>query len=1038
MVLGWWVLPALAGLLLAPQTDSEEREAALLFNTGSHLYRQKNWQDASAAFADFLKRFPRRPDSAEAHFLRGYCLTRLGAPKEAAGELEASFGASDAAWAAEARFHHGRSLEALALAKPEGSKEREEGLRAAARSYGAAARIAGKVPSGPPNGVEPPPEAGGAAARRDLRVLAITAEGEALSQAGLLREASAALAPLADARDLEPSPHYPRGLYLLARTLHRQGREKEAIPHYERVASGKGAEAPEAAFYLAMALYEGQREPDLEKAEKALSSFIQANPEHALVPRARLYQGLSLFDRKRYGEAVEKLRTAASAGGELAGLAWLRTGQALLLRDPPDPEAASRAIEKAAGLLGKNDGEAGPPPAGGPRQTAELLYWQGEALLARGGEGLARAARAFGEVAERCREADPELAEKALYQAARASYLSGDRPQCAAQARRYRELYSERGRYLLESLQLSAENGSRAKPGEIDEEERRAAPRYYTQAASLAKEPAQARRFRYLAGVALETQGDHAGAARLLGALEEECRSQPLPGFDEPDLAFFLASALGQPERAGAAGSEDKAPMERAAALYEEYLRRKPGGDQAATAWINLGLARKRLGDLKAARRSFSAFLAAHPDHAFRAQVRFELASCLLAEGASEEALAEYRKTAEEPKAGPLAARAIFQVADLLLDQGQARAALEALKPLLEGSGSPPDRDRALYLQAWCFYQLAEGKPRGPDDSKARAAGEDEKPALLASGEAAYRRLIAEYPESSYGLDARVELAQRLLSRKDTAEAKKLLAAAREALEGRADGGKEPAGRDRELLDRALFGLGQAALEEKDYRQARDLFDRVAGTGEGELAARATLQSARAFLLSQKEDQALERLERLLGNSTPAAKPIREETLLRAGECYHRLGRYAESEKVLKRMLEEFPQGALRLEGLFALGFALQFQNETEGAVQAYRQVAAGPGSPSAARAQYHLGECFMDQKRFREAAREFLTVPANFDFEGPYREWVRRALLAAGRAYQAAGDEPAARAQYEELVKRFPDSEEGIAATDKLKEVKR
>src|SRR5687767_2723566 len=58
-------------------TAPEDREAALLFNTASRLYRQKTWRDAAAAFGDFLKRFPRHPDAGEAHFARGFCLNRL-------------------------------------------------------------------------------------------------------------------------------------------------------------------------------------------------------------------------------------------------------------------------------------------------------------------------------------------------------------------------------------------------------------------------------------------------------------------------------------------------------------------------------------------------------------------------------------------------------------------------------------------------------------------------------------------------------------------------------------------------------------------------------------------------------------------------------------------------------------------------------------------------------------------------------------------------------------------------------------------------
>ena len=81
-------------------------------------------------------------------------------------------------------------------------------------------------------------------------------------------------------------------------------------------------------------------------------------------------------------------------------------------------------------------------------------------------------------------------------------------------------------------------------------------------------------------------------------------------------------------------------------------------------------------------------------------------------------------------------------------------------------------------------------------------------------------------------------------------------------------------------------------------------------------------------------------------------------------------------------------KGKLELEGRFALGFALQFLDRTEDAVKSYRKVVGATRAVVAARAQYHIGECFMDSGEHRKAAREFLTVAVNFDFDGGYRSW--------------------------------------------------
>jgi TolA-binding protein len=355
----------------------------------------------------------------------------------------------------------------------------------------------------------------------------------------------------------------------------------------------------------------------------------------------------------------------------------------------------------------------------------------------------------------------------------------------------------------------------------------------------------------------------------------------------------------------------------------------------------------------------------------------------------------------EEHPRGPREAEARLQLAHLLLEGKDPRGALKVLGPLLEAPAGGAGRDQALYLRAWCLEALAEGGPEAVD--------------------AAYRKLISEHPESPLAARGMVELAQRLLERKDHPAARELFERARGLLEG-PERGRPEASPD--LLERALFG-------------------RAAAREGSEIRPRALFQAARAWMLSspggeRSGEEAAERFARLAADPRARAEGLREEALLRLGECRHRLGKYAEAAQVLKELLAEFPQGALRHEARFALGFALQFQDDRAGAVECFRKVAAGTQAPVAARAQYHIGECLVEEKRHREAAREFLAVAANFDFEGPWQDWVCRGLLGAGLAYQAAGDPEAARVQYEELVKRFPRSEEGKAAAKRLEEVRR
>jgi TolA-binding protein len=363
------------------------------------------------------------------------------------------------------------------------------------------------------------------------------------------------------------------------------------------------------------------------------------------------------------------------------------------------------------------------------------------------------------------------------------------------------------------------------------------------------------------------------------------------------------------------------------------------------------------------------------------------------------------------------------QLGRSLLDDGRPQEAIEVLGPLRAGGATVPGRDQAIYLVAWCYSGLAVA------EDGAGAASQDTR--HREEMESAYRQLIAEHPESPLVVDAMLELGQHLFNRKAYAESKKWLGKAREILER--EGQPEDEGRLRTILERSWFGLAFIAYEEKEFAASAKLLDRVLENPGSPLAPRAAFQAGRALSQLGKHEAAAARFSRVTDEYKNRGSEQYEESLLRLGENYHQLGQYELAIQCQDRLLAEYPEGDLRHEAQFARGFALQFSDDHDSAVKAYRKVVAGTRLPVAARAQYHIGECRIEQRRHRDAAREFNTTVANFDFGGDYEEWVRRSLLAAGTAFQEVEDHEAAAAQFEELIERFPQSKEGRAARDRL-----
>ena len=420
------------------------------------------------------------------------------------------------------------------------------------------------------------------------------------------------------------------------------------------------------------------------------------------------------------------------------------------------------------------------------------------------------------------------------------------------------------------------------------------------------------------------------------------------------------------------------------------------------------------------------------------AEAGYQRSMALIESGAGGEALTALDDYLAKFAGSGNEAEVRLQLAYLRLDSGDAQKALEVVAPLCDGAADAEGRDEALYLRGWASGALArailapqEGEPPAEDSAEAKVAGEH-----LGRMETVYRTLVTEYPASVHSREAKLELGQHLFNKGTYVEARKWFSSLTEELEKTPPAEDDSAGRS--LLERGRFGLAYAAFEEKDFQQARTLFDKVSEDSGSELSPRATFQAARSWMLSSGEQEAVKRYTLLVGTLKPRAEEFYEESLFRLGECHNRLRQYAEAAKILTKLLAEAPEGELQYEALFALGYSLQFQDSFDKAIEAFRKVVDGTGAVVAARAQFQVGECCMDQKKYRQAAREYLAVVAGFDFDGPYRDWFRKALLAAGIAYQADGDNDNAGKQWQELVEDYPDSVEAKAAKTRLQEVKK
>ena len=287
-----------------------------------------------------------------------------------------------------------------------------------------------------------------------------------------------------------------------------------------------------------------------------------------------------------------------------------------------------------------------------------------------------------------------------------------------------------------------------------------------------------------------------------------------------------------------------------------------------------------------------------------------------------------------------------------------------------------------------------------------RSLGRDEEAA------AAYRQVLEGSPSASLEAYACLDLAQIALGGKKTEEALLLVERCRGAA-GRLSAAEGAKISERETYVRALCLI--ASGKPADAAEALEEFEKTYPTSELLASVRLTLGDALGQAGRARDAAAV--LGRVAND--PALGPNRGFALLKLGEVSANASLWDESEKAYTAFLEAESASPLWFQARFGQGWARENQSKYDGACEAYRDVVDRHEGPTAARAQFQIGECLYAQKKLEEAIRELLKVDVLYG----YPEWSAAALYEAGRCMRELGREKEAAAQFEEVIKRFPET---------------
>lgn len=459
-----------------------------------------------------------------------------------------------------------------------------------------------------------------------------------------------------------------------------------------------------------------------------------------------------------------------------------------------------------------------------------------------------------------------------------------------------------------------------------------------------------------------------------------------------------------------------------AVACLDALLERFPRSPHALQARFERGQALLAMNKLDDARAEFDRVLAdGGADSRFAPYANQHLAAIALAQRDFPAAAERYRLVADAPADAAVAADAWLRRGEALLAAEQFADAESALRECLRLAGktgkTPQARARlvvAVARQDRCADALKEVAALERDglarlDPTLRRAVRQEQAWCLrkldkpAEAAEVYRRLLRDAGNAGDPAVA-LELAELEAAAGRHAEAAQWL---RPLLAGAAADDLP-----RELRDAALYRLGVCEFALGRYADAAAALDKLLLTSaDGPFAASAGYFCGEAHFQLGAHDKAAERFRRVV-ESLPA-DPACGPSLLRLGEALAALQHWPRSEKAFADYLDRFPSTEQWPQARFGVGWARENQQRYDEAIEAYRDVTARHKGPTAARAQFQIGECLFARQRYDDAVRELLKV----DILYAYPEWSAAALYEAGRCFEALNKPVEARTQYAAVV---------------------
>ncbi|MBI4428229.1 MAG: tetratricopeptide repeat protein [Ignavibacteriales bacterium] len=499
------------------------------------------------------------------------------------------------------------------------------------------------------------------------------------------------------------------------------------------------------------------------------------------------------------------------------------------------------------------------------------------------------------------------------------------------------------------------------------------------------------------------------------------------------------------------------------------------GSEKHEDALYGIGWSYFKLGRFEKASESFEKLVMSYPNGKLLFDTRLRLADSYFFDKDYKKAVAAYRTVIRAYPTKEETDYAHYQLGQSLVRQGDNAQGYQQFSSLIKTYPKSGLADDAQYALGWINFQKKVYLEAIKEFQKliAQYPNSELLPRAYYSlgdcyynlqqyvaAEKSYREVIQQFPQSHYVLDAVTGIQYCLVAQNKPEQALAVIDAyAKESSTGGiaedlylkkgemlyTQGKYNEALREYKSFTEkypkspnvgtAFYWLAKCLEAQRDLSGAALTFERAANAPQGskKIAAQALLEAATIYSRQQKFDRAFDALGRI-------EKEFKEQEVLPEAQfakavLFVQNNNDEDARRHFETLIERYPSTQAADKGRVALAGLYLKAGVSDHSRKIADQVATSRADEIGAEAQYLVGMAWTAMNKWEEASTAFLRVKYVFP---AYEQWLAKAYLGLGTAYEGMQDVGKAKEAYQNVLK-FKKEEESIAeAQRRLKKLER